>query len=188
MTTDITAAQELQEELANMYERAAGPISAADFHTEQPKGTVLAEAELQYGSKIQITQGDTLVSLNGVPLPGRTRVYDTISGVTSDVPTAQLAYQLSKRRQDGSRVYSLRLPPGIVMPTPIEDTCQICYKARGNKHRNFYSEEQLINHMQAFHERGWGLAVIWGNKPTMEQAQVALADARHAVKHAWAAR
>lgn len=142
---------DIREELADMLEAQAGDIN---FRSDVPAGTVLGEAEVD-GQKIQFTQGDSMVRMNGRSLPARTRVYDTRTGITSMVPTAQLTYQLGKRRPDGSRVYSLRLPEGIVKPTPIEDTCQICYVNRGNKHRNFYSENALLTHYQMFHTLEW---------------------------------
>lgn len=148
----------IEEEMLDFIEQAAGPvdlsIGTADFRANVPAGTVLAESAEVEGSKIQITKGRSMVAMDGNPLPERTRVYDTRTGRSSDVPTAQLRYQLGKRRDDGSRVYSLK-KPDVPEAEPIAETCQICYRNRGNRHRNFYSEDALLQHMQAFHGLEW---------------------------------
>lgn len=151
-------ALDLESELADLLGETTttnnGGMPDLDFRQNVPTGTVLGSTSVE-GGVIQITKGDSMVRLNGRSLPERTKVYDTRTGVPSMVPTAQLRYQLGKRRQDGTKVYALRLPEGIEQPVPIKDTCKICYVNRGNRHRNFYSEDQLMNHMVSFHSLEW---------------------------------
>lgn len=125
-----------------------------DYRANVPEGTLLGEVEHE-GGLFRFEKRDSLVRAGARKLPERTAVYDTRSGAMSMVATGQLRYQLAKTRQDGSRVYSLTMPQGIVPPMPIEDTCKICYVNRGNRHRNFYSEYDLLNHYQAFHTNEW---------------------------------
>jgi hypothetical protein len=145
---------DIEAEIADFLGETTVTGTEADWRANVPPGTVLAEGMVE-GATVQWLKGSSGVHARGVPLPERTKVYDTRTGVTSMVPTAQLRYQLGKRRPDGSRVYSRTLPEGITQPEPIKDTCKICYVNRGNKHRNFYSEDQLINHMTAFHTNEW---------------------------------
>lgn len=155
MTNQLTQGQEVLEELADIYEADFG-ANPPDFRADVAPGTVLSESVFEDGHRVQALKGHSNVRLGGKELPERMAVYDTRTGALSMVPTGQIQYQLNKRRQDGSRVYSMRMPQGIVPPTPIEDTCRICFVNRGNRHRDFYSEDQLLNHYMSFHEREWG--------------------------------
>ncbi len=125
-----------------------------DFRANVPEGTVLAETERD-GGLFRFKKAPSLVRAGARQLPERTLVYDTRTGRESRVPTGQLRYQLGKRREDGSRVYSLTLDPNIKMATPIADTCKICFVLRGNRHRNFYSEYDLLAHYETLHPREW---------------------------------
>lgn len=147
---DVPLDPNIQEEIASLY----GGLGGADYRADVPEGTVLAETYLE-GQPFRAIKGKPFTR-NGVPVPSRTTVYDTRTGMPSRVPTKTLYYQLAKtRKEDGSRVYSTRPPVGVTPPTPIADTCQICYRNRGNKHRNFYSEFDLLTHMQLFHTLEW---------------------------------
>ncbi len=147
-------ADDIEAEIADFLGETTMTGGEADWRQNVPPGTVIAEGQVQ-GATMQMIKGGSGVHVRGIPLPERTMVYDTRTGVTSMVPTAQLRYQLGKRRQDGSRVYSRTLPEGIEQPKPIADTCKICYINRGNRHRNFYSDDQLMNHMISFHSLEW---------------------------------
>lgn len=147
-------ADDIEAEIADFLGETTMTGGEADWRANVAPGTVIAEGQVQ-GATMQMIKGGSGVHARGIPLPERTQVFDTRTGVPSMVPTAQLRYQLGKRRQDGSRVYSRTLPEGVEPPTPIKDTCKICYVNRGNKHRNFYSEDQLLNHMTAFHSLEW---------------------------------
>lgn len=151
---------DIEAELAEFLgETTVSGSQDVDWRANVPQGTVLAETSVQ-GAAFQWTKQGSGVRAGKVPLPERTMVWDTRTGVTSMVPTAQLRYQLGKRRADGSRVYSRRKPEGIEEPTPIADTCQICFRSRklagaANPHRNFFSEDQLQAHYLAFHTNEW---------------------------------
>jgi hypothetical protein len=145
---------DIEAEIADFLGETTLTGGEADWRADVPPGTVLAQGTIE-GAPVQMIKGGSGVHARGVPLPERTKVYDTRTGISSMVPTAQLRYQLGKRRPDGSRVYSRTLPEGIEQPVPIKDTCKICYINRGNRHRNFFSEDQLINHMLAFHGNEW---------------------------------
>lgn len=158
MTNQTT--EELEAELADFLgETTITNGQVPDWRADVPSGTTLAREEIQPGAVIEHFKNRSMVKFRGQELPERTKVYDTRSGVSSMVPTAALRQQLAKRRRDGSRVYSLKFPEGVVMPTPIKDTCRICAERRrleGNDpHRNFYSEDQLLNHMLSFHANEW---------------------------------
>lgn len=148
------AQDDIEAEIADFLGETTMTGGEADWRANVPAGTVLAEGTIQ-GAPVQFLKGSSGVHARGIALPERTRVYDTLTGNISMVPTAQLRYQLGKRRPDGSRVYSRTLPEGIVQPVPIAETCKICFVNRGNRHRNFYSEDQLMNHMLAFHANEW---------------------------------
>lgn len=139
--------QDVMAEIQDMY-------GQADYRANVPAGTVLAEHNVQ-GSIFREKKGSSLAVHNGVPLPERTKVYDTRTGLDSLVPTRSLYYQLGKRRFDGSRVYSLQYPEDVPVRTPIKDTCQICLPRRNGVWRNFYTEQDLFDHMLAMHEREW---------------------------------
>lgn len=150
MTTnaaDIALESELQDAFTS--------FEGVDYRANVPAGTILGEGNID-GAVFRAIKGSSMVRNGRQELPNRWPVYNTRTGALSMVPTATLRYQLSKRhKDDGTRVYALKVPEGIVPPTPIEDTCQICYRNRGNKHRNFYSEYDLLTHMQLFHTLEW---------------------------------
>jgi hypothetical protein len=140
---------EVMQEIQGLY----GSLEA-DYRSNAPEGSVLAESEIQ-GGIFRVKQGSSLAKNAGKSLPSRTVVYDTRTGLESRVPTRSLYYQLGKRRNDGSRVYSLTRPEGIPERVPIEDTCRICLPKRNNVKRNFYSEQDLLDHYVNMHEREW---------------------------------
>lgn len=135
----------------------------ADYRANVAPGTVLGKADWGQGSHAEVLKGSTLVGNPAAPqmvnAPSRIVVYDTRTGMPSKIPYAQRRYHLNKRRIDGSRVFSLTLPADILQPTPIDDTCKICQEARRRNgittKRNFYTEFDLLNHYQLFHEREW---------------------------------
>lgn len=134
---------------------ALGRVEGADYRADVPAGTVLGEGNVE-GALFRAVKGRSMVRNGNTPLPNRWPVYNTRTGALSMVPTATLRYQLAKRnKDDGTRVYALKVPEGIVPPTPIEGTCSICVINRGGRHRNFYSEFDLSNHMQMFHTLEW---------------------------------
>lgn len=147
-------ADDIEAEIADFLGETTITGNDANWRADVAPGTVLAQGSIE-GAQVQFIKGNSGVHARGVPLPERTRVYDTKNGNVSMVPTAQLRYQLGKRRPDGTRVYSRTLPEGIEQPVPIKETCRICYINRGNLHRNFFSEDQLMNHMLAFHPNEW---------------------------------
>jgi hypothetical protein len=141
--------------LENELQDAFTSFEGVDYRSNAPAGTVLGEGNVD-GAIFRAIKGNSMVRNGKQELPNRWPVYNTRTGALSMVPTATLRYQLSKRnKDDGSRVYALKVPEGIVPPTPIADTCKICYINRGNKHRNFYSEYDLLSHMQLFHTLEW---------------------------------
>lgn len=136
--------------------------TSANWRAEVPAGTVLAQGTLGgvEGAQVQYLKGNSMVTAGKIPLPERTIVYDTLTGRPSSVPTAQLRYQLSKRRADNTRIYSRVFPKDVVLPVEIEDTCRICYRNRQlagavDPKKKFYSEDDLLNHMMAFHSNEW---------------------------------
>ena len=98
------------------------------------------------GMKVKQTKNKSLVTYNGVELPERTRVFDK-NGVPSLVPTAQLAYHLSKKTIDGERAFYSKVPAGVTPPVPIDEKCEWC----SNKNRKFFSEWDLEIHQQYLH-------------------------------------
>ena len=140
---------EVMQEIQGLY----GSLEA-DYRSNAPEGTVLAETDIQ-GASFRIMKGSSLAKNAGQSLPSRTLVYDTKTGMESRVPTRSLYYQLGKRRNDGSRVYSLSRPEGIPERTPIDDTCRICLVKRNGVKRNFFSEQDLLDHYVTMHEREW---------------------------------
>lgn len=149
MTTETS----IDEELQHLEEQLD-----ADYRRNVAPGTVLGRTNID-GADFRELKGQTLVGTPNAPLvvnaPGRIVVYDTRTGMASKVPYAQRAYHLSKRRKDGSRVYSLTMPEGIIPPTPIDDTCNICMIRRNGVKRNFYSDFDLLTHYQLFHTLEW---------------------------------
>ena len=153
MTTDTTDTVDLGVETE--IQDALGSFEGVDYRANAPAGTILGEGNVS-GAIFRAVKGRSMVHNGKQELPNRWPVYNTRTGDISMVPTATLRYQLGKRfKDDGTRVYALKLPEGIVPKTPIAATCQICFVNRGNKHRNFYSEYDLLTHMQMFHTLEW---------------------------------
>ena len=100
------------------------------------------------GIPIKKAQTSSMVKYNGVELPSRTPVYDKF-GEISLVPTASLAYHLSKPRADspGERAFFSR-PPGAKR-TYIPETCDWCLKR--NVRKRFVDEDERENHFEAIH-------------------------------------
>ena len=153
MTQQLDEAPVIDHEVLQEIQNHFGSLEA-DYRANVPEGSVIAQADVQ-GGVFNIIKGSSLAKLQGKSMPGRTLVYDTKTGMTSKVPTRSLMYQLGKRRPDGSRVYSLQPPEGVVLPVPIDDTCVYCQKSRNGKKRDFFSEDQLVIHYQLFHTLEW---------------------------------
>ena len=128
--------------------------SQPNFRANVPEGTLVGSTEVE-GGQFNWRKPNSLVRIGNKSLPERMQVYDTRTGQPSMIPTGAATYHLNKRRPDGTRVFSRNLPEGVVEPQPIADTCKICYVKRGNLHRNFYTEYDLIAHYQAFHTLEW---------------------------------
>ena len=140
--------------------------------TEQPAvdeelGAVVAEAiaemetearnnvDLQSDVKAALDRSQTLtqksmVRSNGVSLPERIRFYRSRGGAEAWLPTAQLAYHLRKRHNDGSPVFVReRLEP---LPGFIKEQCDICVRTAG-KPKMFRHRFDYVSHMESKHPR-----------------------------------
>jgi hypothetical protein len=107
------------------------------------------------GVSLKRTKTRSMVHMNGVELPERTRVYDRW-GMSSEVPTAQLRYHLSKPAADGSgRAFFRRPPEGVGVRTPIDETCFWCEKRAGRRVKVFYDYDDLERHCEDLHPREW---------------------------------
>lgn len=153
------SADDIEAEIADFLGETTMTGAEADWRANVPAGTVLAQGMVQ-GAPIQFLKGSSGVHARGVALPERFMAWDTRTGVSSMLPTAQMRQQLAKRRPDGSRVYTRVKPTDIEYPVPIKETCKICYARRKlegapEPHRNFFSEDQLMNHMLSFHANEW---------------------------------
>lgn len=107
------------------------------------------------GIKVKAAKPRSMVRYNGVELPARTRVYDKF-GMPSDVPTAQLAAMLAKKRADspGERAFFSK-PPAGVERKPIDETCEWCAKRAGRAVKVFYDLDDYETHCEMFHPREW---------------------------------
>lgn len=102
------------------------------------------------GIPIKHKKGRSMVHLNGVELPDRTLVYDK-NGNPSAVPTAQLAYHLSKKTIGGERAFYPKPPANAVIPQAVIVGCERC----GNPNKRFFSEDDFEAHWQDKHPREW---------------------------------
>ena|SRR3990167_351512 len=84
----------------------------------------------------------------------RVTVWDR-QGRTSRVPLTALTYHLTKTDRDGNRVFFDHPPEGVVPPTPIDQTCDICVSKGVRK--TFYSEYDYVGHMDSFHPREFAI-------------------------------
>ena len=71
------------------------------------------------------------------------------------VPLTALTYHLTKTDRDGNRVFFDHPPEGVVPPTPIDQTCDICVSKGVRK--TFYSEYDYVGHMDSFHPREFAI-------------------------------
>ncbi len=136
-------------ETDSVAEEVAGMLEAM-VATRTQAGDTLGEVD---GVKVKQSKMRSMVHMNGIDLPERTRVYDR-RGFPSDVPTAQLAYHLSKKTAGGERAFFSK-PPGVAMPTFIEQTCEWCEKRAGKRVKNFYDMDDWEAHCEYLHPREW---------------------------------
>lgn len=116
------------------------------------EGDEIYNVEMADGMNMRRSKESSKVMSNGVPLPERMPFYHSRTGQLCRLPTAQLAYYLSKRFQNGKPVFVKERPGG--QPEPIDQTCEVCEKRFGHA-KQFYEEFDYIAHMENKHPREW---------------------------------
>lgn len=88
----------------------------------------------------------SMVRSGSVALPDRVKFFRSINGWEAWLPTAQLAYHLSKRHADGTPVFVKERLQGPV--TYIDEVCDACPKQKRFEHYIDY-----VTHMENKHPR-----------------------------------
>lgn len=122
--------------------------------SEQVDAALVEEAA---SNAIKERRRSSLVRMNGVELPERTRVWDKF-GNPSMVPTAQLMHHLTKPRADspGERAF-FQKRPNIPEKVPTGIVCEFCEETRDSSKppREFSTRFRKDAHQRAYHEQEW---------------------------------
>jgi len=113
------------------------------------EGDLLYDADVQ-GMRLRRRKQSSMVRSGDTPLPDRVPFYRSLNGNLAMLPTAQLAYHLSKKHPDGTAVFVRENPHPPKEPTG--PTCTVCMKMSGRS-KQFGDEYDYITHMENKHPR-----------------------------------
>ena len=131
MADDVSV--EVADAIAELTEQAQADPSLASDTQDMLKGS-------------QTLTKKSMVRSGGVALPDRVKFYRSSNGWEAWLPTAQLAYHLSKRHADGTPVFVKERLQGPKVY--IDETCHVCPNPKRFEHRINY-----VSHMESKHPR-----------------------------------